>query len=105
MANLLDSTRMEVRLPVDKLVRAKQALQRWLHRRSGTLKELQSLIGTLQLACREVAPDQALVQRIISLTKGITNSRWDVRLNEEFCKVISMWLNFLTHWNGVSCFS
>ena len=36
---------MEARLPLDKLIRAKQALQQWLHHKSATLKELQSLIG------------------------------------------------------------
>ena len=104
MGILLDSTRMEARLPLDKLIRAKQALQQWLHRKSATLKELQSLIGTLQFACRVVAPGRAFLQRIISLTKGITNSRWHIKLNGEFRKDISMWLNFLNHWNGVSLF-
>lgn len=104
MATLLDSARVEARLPVDKLVRAKQALQQWLHRTSTTLKELQSVIGTLQFAFRMVAPDRHFLQRIISLTKGITNSCWDIKLNEEFCKVISTWLTFLTHWNGFSRF-
>ena len=104
MGILLDSTRMEARLPFDKLIRAKQALQQWLHRKSATLKELQSLIGTLQFACRVVAPGRAFLQRIISLTKGITNSRWHKKLNGEFRKDISMWLNFLNHWNGVSLF-
>ncbi|XP_068761877.1 uncharacterized protein [Montipora capricornis] len=104
MGILLDSTTMEARLPLDKLIRAKQALQQWLHRKSATLKELQSLIGTLQFACRVVAPGRAFLQRIISLTKGITNSRWHIKLNGEFRKDISMWLTFLTHWNGVSLF-
>ena len=104
MGILLDSTRMEARLPLDKLIRAKQALQQWLHRKSATLKELQSLIGTLQFACRVVAPGRVFLQRIISLTKGITNSRWHIKLNGEFRKDISMWLNFLSHWNGVSLF-
>ena len=102
MGILLDSTRMEARLPFDKLICAKQALQQWLHRKSATFKEPQSLIGTLQFACRVVAPGRAFLQRIISLTKGITNSRWHIKLNGEFRKDISMWLNFLNHWNGVS---
>ena len=104
MGILLDSTRMEARLPLDKIIRAKRALQQWLHRKSATLKELQSLIGTLQFAYRVVSPGQAFLQRIISLTNCITNSRWHIKLNGEFRKDISMWLTFLTHWNGVSLF-
>ena len=90
MGILLDSTRTEARLPLDKLIRAKQALQQWLHRKSATLEELQSLIGTLQFACRGVAPGRAFLQRIFSLTKGITNSRWHIKLNEEFRRHFSV---------------
>ena len=75
--------------PLDKLTRTKEALQQWSNRKSATLKELQSLIGTLQFACRAVVPGRAFLQRIISLTKGISNSRWHVRLD---------------HWNGASFF-
>ena len=62
MHTFLDSTIMEVRLPLDKLIRAKQALQQWLRRKSATLKEL----GTPQFACRVVV---AFLQRIISTAR------------------------------------
>ena len=104
MGILLDPNKMEAHLPLDKLTRAKEALQQWSNRKSATLKELRSLIGSLQFACRAVVPGRAFLQRIISLTKGISNSRWHVRLNAEFHKDISMWLTFLDHWNGASFF-
>ena len=104
MGVLLDSNKMEARLPLDKLTRTKEALHEWSHKKSATLKELQSLIGTLQFACRVVVPGRAFLQRIISLTKGISNSRWHIKLNTEFRKDVSMWLSFLDHWNGVSFF-
>ena len=104
MGILLDSNKMEARLPLDKLTRAKEALQQWSHRKSATLKEHQSLICTLQFACRAVVPGRAFLQRFIGLTKGISNSRWHVKLNAEFRKNISMWLTFLDHWNGASFF-
>ena len=65
---------MESHLPMNKLTRAKEALQQWSNMKSATLKELQSLIGTLQFACRAVIPGRAFLQRIITLTKGISNS-------------------------------
>ena len=104
MGVLLDSNKMEARLPLDKLTRTKEALHKWSHKKSATLKDLQSLIGTLQFACRVVVPGRAFLQRIISLTKGISNSRWHIKLNTEFRKDVSMWLSFLEHWNGVSFF-
>ena len=99
---LLDSNKMEARLPLDKLTRIKEALHEWSHKKSSTLKDLQSLIGTLQFACRVVVPGRAFLQRIISLTKGISNSRWHFKLNTEFRKDVSMWLGFLEHWNGLA---
>ena len=104
MGVLLDSVKMEARLPFDELTRTREALQQWSHRKSATLKELQSLIGTLQFACRVVVPGRAFLQRIIGLTRGIPNSRWHIKLNAEFRKDISMWLTFLDHWNGASFF-
>ena len=89
-------------ITVDKLSRTKEALHEWCRKKSATLKELQSLIGTLQFACRVVVPGRAFLQRIISLTKGISSSRWLIKLNTEFRKDVSMWLAFLEHWNGVT---
>ena len=104
MGVLLDSIKMEACLPLDKLTRTKEALHELSHKKSATLKELQSLIDTLQFACKVVVPGRAFLQRIISLTKGISNSRWHIKLNTEFRKDISMTLAFLEHWNGVSFF-
>ena len=68
MGVLLDSNKMKARLPLDKLTRTKEALHEWSSKKSATLKELQSLIGTLQFACRVVVQGRAFLQRIISLT-------------------------------------
>ena len=52
MGILLDSNTMEARLPVDKLTPfIQEALGQSTTRKSATLQELQSLIGTLQFAC------------------------------------------------------
>ena len=104
MGILLDSNKMEARLPVDKLTRLQAALGQWANRKSATLQELQSLIGTLQFACKVIAPGRPFLQRIIHLTKGIKFPHWHIRLNSGFRKDISMWQHFLQNWNGVSLF-
>ena len=53
MGIVLDSTRMEARLPEDKLARISQLLDSFSARRSARLVDLQSLIGTLQFACKD----------------------------------------------------
>ena len=52
----LDSDNMTASLPEDKYERLKVDLSSWLTKKFCTLKELQSLIGTLQFACRVVVP-------------------------------------------------
>ena len=56
MGIILDSGKMEARLPEDKVERIKSALSNFQSRRSTTLHELQSLIGTLHFACKVIAP-------------------------------------------------
>ncbi len=52
MGIVLDSTRMEARLPDDKLARIRNLLDSFTNRRTTRLVDLQSLIGTLQFACK-----------------------------------------------------
>ena len=73
MGIVLDSNRMEARLPDDKLARIRQLLDSFTDRRSARLLDIQSLIGTLQFACRVVVPGRTFLQRIINLTRGVKN--------------------------------
>ena len=100
MGIVLDSVRMEARLPDDKLARARDLLLSFKSR----LVELQSLIGTLQFACKVVVPGRTFLQRIINLTRGVPSRFHHVRLNREFSRDISMWKVFLDQWNGRSFF-
>ena len=104
MGILLDSHSMEARLPQDKLARTKQALYQWSLTKSTTLRELQSLIGTLQFACRVIAPGRPFLQRIIHLTRGTQLAHWHIKLNAGFRKDIKMWVDLKENWNGVSIF-
>ena len=70
MSIVLDSNRVEARLPEDKLARIRQLLDSFTDRRSARLLDIQSLIGTLQFACRVVVPGRTFLQCIINLTRG-----------------------------------
>lgn len=104
MGIVLDSVRMEARLPEDKLTRITDLLTSFQKRRSVRLVELQSLIGTLQFACKVVVPGRTFLQRVINLTRGVPSRFHHVRLNREFFKDLTMWKAFLTKWNGRSFF-
>ena len=68
---ILDSQKMEARLPPDKLNRLSIELDAWHIKKSATLQELQSLIGTLYFACKVIPLGRAFLQRIINLTRGV----------------------------------
>ena len=84
-------------------MRTKQTLFEWLSKKSCTLHELQSLIGTLQFACCLVMPGRAFLQCMINLTRHITKPH-HIKLNSSFRKDIAMWLVFLEQWNGTNVF-
>ena len=100
----LDSTRMEARLPEDKLQRTRDLLTSVTKRRSVRLVELQSLIGTLQFACKAFVPGRTFLQRMINLTRAVPSRFHHIRLNKEFFKDLTMWKAFLSGWNGRSFF-
>ena len=62
---------MEACLPDDKFYCAREILNSFTQRRSVRLFELQSLVGTLQFACKAVVPGRTFLQRMINLTKGV----------------------------------
>ena len=101
---LLDSNRMEARPPDDKVQRLWEELSQWHNEKSATLRELQSLIGTLNFACRVVPPGRPFLQRIIQLTHKVTKPHNHIKLNAGFREDIHMWQIFLSKWNGCNFF-
>ena len=90
MGIVLDSTRMEARLPEDKLARISKLLDSFSARRVARLVDLQSLIGTLQFACKVVVPGRTFLQRMINLTRGVPSRFHHIRLNKQFQRDITM---------------
>ena len=101
---ILDTAKYEARLPHDKLERLQEELKGWTTKKSATLVQLQSLIGSLNFACKVVPPGRPFLQRIINLTIGLKKPFHHVRLNQEFYLDIEMWQYFLKSWNGKAFF-
>ena len=64
----LDSIRLEIRLPLEKLMRLKSLLESWRGRKACRKRELLSLIGSLSHACKAVSAGRAFLRRIIDLS-------------------------------------
>ena len=98
----LDTSMMIRRLPVGKLTELQQLVAEWLPKKACRVKELQSLPGKLQHACKVVRPGRTFLRRVFELLRGIGKRQQFVRLNASFKSDLWWWHCFLDSWNGVA---
>ena len=98
----VDTASMQMRLPLDKLHDARNKIDNMYRRKKVTLREVQSLIGTLNFACKVVVPGRTFLRRIIDLTLGMVNAHHCIRLTVEARLDLSAWKLFLDQFNGMS---
>jgi len=102
---MMDTVRGELRLPQDKLGRLSKLLAEWQSCRSCTRKELESLIGLLNHACKVVRPGRPFLRHIINLLQTVHRppaSTVPIRLSQGFRADLPWWVEFVSRWNGVS---
>ena len=101
----LDTVASQLRLPEDKLSRLQALLGEWGDRKACQRKELESLIGLLNHACKVVRAGRSFLRRMIDLLHSTPRSRrrhTPIRLNREFRSDLAWWRMFVARWNGVS---
>ena len=98
----IDTDAMVLRLPQAKISELKSLVRFWLGRGSCQRKELQSLAGKLQHACKVVKPGRAFLRRIFELLATVRADHHHVRLNASFRSDVVWWDVFLEAWNGTS---
>jgi hypothetical protein len=100
----VDSVRMEMRLPADKLVKAIELLTSLRRKKKVVLRDLQSVLGFLNFACKVIAHGRPFLRRLTDLTLNVSNPQHHIRLSSESRLDIAAWLSFLHGFNGVSIF-
>ena len=101
---MLDTIKMQARLPHDNVNRLQTTLEQFQHRRSCTLKELHSLIGTIHFACRVVPPGRSSLQRMIDLARSVQKPLHHIKLSSGFFQDLKMWKDLISNWNGENFF-
>lgn len=101
---ILDTRKMEARLPLDKMKRIADMLGWFSHQRTCVKRELLSLIGHLVFASRVVKPGRTFISRLIEATKKVKELHYRVTLTKDCQDDIHMWYYLLSHWNGISLF-
>ena len=95
----VDTVNQTLALPPDKVASLRQKLINLAKRKKTTLKEMQSLMGSLNFTCRVIAPGCAFLRRLIDLTRGKTRANHRIRITVEARKDMSAWLEFLHSFN------
>ena len=98
----LDSMAQVAHLPEDKLCVLQGLIHSWHNRRWRTRRQLESLIGHLHHAAKDVWPGRTFLHRMINLLHCFHKCDHPICLNMEFHLDLQLWLPFLSSWNGVA---
>lgn len=98
----IDSIKMVITIPQGKLLIIITKVEGALKLTSITLRELQSIIGSLSFVCKAVSPGRAFLRRLIDLTCGADKPWLRIRLSAGAKRDLEMWLLFLRQFNGAA---
>ncbi|KAM4053257.1 uncharacterized protein ACNLHF_005994 [Anomaloglossus baeobatrachus] len=93
---------MECRLPEDKLVDLRRCVQGAIEAKKIRLRDLQSLLGKLNFACRILPMGRVFSRRLAQATTGVLHPLHFVRLKVEHKADLRVWSRFLQLYNGRS---
>jgi len=75
-----------------------------INKRFCTRKELEPLLSHLHFLSLVILPGRVFVTYLYKLTSSVKEGYHYVHLNKECKADLQMWLEFLTHWNGINLF-
>lgn len=101
---ILDSQKMEARLPADKVQRICDCIKDLEQKTVCTKRQLLQLLGHLNFASRIILPGRSFVSYLINLSTTAKDLHDFVHLNKECRTDLTFWLTFLQQWNGVNMF-
>jgi hypothetical protein len=104
----VDTVAFQLRLPQDKLLRLQSLLAEWGDRKVCGWRELESLIGILNHACKVVRSGRFFLRHMLVILHGVPvhpTRPHSIRLNRTFCSDHMWWRTFAAEWNGISFLS
>lgn len=99
---VIDTAADELRLPAEKLEYLRGLLSDWGDRKTCSRRELESLIGYLNHACKVIRPGCSFLRSMIALLHWNENAYHPIRLNCQFRSDLQWWKYFAIGWNGTS---
>ena len=87
---------MTISIPLVKITAIIDKIKDALEMSKITLRQIQSLIGSLSFVCKAISPGRAFLRRLIDLTRGVTKPWFKIRLTAGAKSDLNMWLVFFT---------
>ncbi len=100
----LDSLASVIKIPITKVGEIIEKIEQILSKKKVVLREMQSLIGTLNFACRAILPGRPFCRRLINSICGLSKPHHHLRITKGIRLDLEMWITFLKTFNGVSVF-
>ena len=98
----LDSMKLQIRLPGEKLGEMRATLRSWRGMKSCRKRDLLSVIGVLSHASKAIRAGRSFTRRLIDLSTTVKRLDRRVRLNQTARADIEWWWQFSRRWNGVA---
>ena len=98
----LDVSARVLRLPREKLERARTTVSELLVRKKAPLRQVQSCIGILNFACLAVPVGRPFLRRLADICRGVRRPHHRVSLTAAARLDLRAWLLFLSSFNGRS---
>lgn len=99
---ILDSLKMEARLPEDKLEFLENLLSVWQGKKHCTLAEASELSGFLQFCSQVVPCSRTFMRRIFDFTASFRDNHFIRKFVPSGVRAdLHWWLCFSRHWNGI----
>ena len=99
---IINSLRMTIEVPDEKLSEATANLKKWYCQRTCTKRQLKSLIGKLGHICKVVRPGRMFLRRLIDLSTSVKRMHHHITLNTDARADITWWMEFLPQWTAIS---
>ena len=100
----IDSVDRTLTLPPDKLSNLKQLITKWQVKKRASKKEILSLAGKLNWACRVVRGGRTFLRRVIDISAKLKANHHRTWLNLEFRKDLEWWSVGLSKFHGFTHF-
>jgi len=91
----LDSAKMQVRIPMAKIHELTEKISQILSKTKARLRDIQSLIGSLNFCCRAIPAGRPFCRRLINATCGLTKPFHRIRIRRDMKLKLRMWLQFV----------